>query len=221
MRRVTFREFTFLILQLLIVFLLISQGGLHIYNDRSTMSSQDSIRETNKQKLRKVFKRKPTTDTITKRDSSLVESPDWFNMLFDKYDNFEYNINSHGAIYKANILVKAFFLFVIVGWVLIRILMHNFRRGGLELYILLAVKLLLIFFFLISGFIKTLGQLDPIRLFDLGNILDLPSLESYFTFTRLPLSLAIVLAWFDIIIIHFRDNRNSAPPAAQAPPAHH
>lgn len=221
MKRLTVREFGLVLLEIFVIFLLLSQGGKSVYRmmDDSDTGKTDSIQSITPPVDEPYFEDEyiiNTQEYESRTEKEYIPSPFWLSQMKISIKQFRENItvNSTG-FYKVVVYAKVFLLFVIVGWVIYNILVHNIKKSSFEYYLMITVKLGLILFFLISGFIYVIGNIDPDEFFNYGQILDIPRFSQYFSIYYIPLMLAIILTMIDIMIFNFKGEKPK--PVSHAP----
>lgn len=209
---ITLFDFILLIVELLVFFLLISKGGMTIYTQEEMQPIEGYVAEDI-----------PVTPDSTAQtvQREYFELPYWMNEMKGSTNKFLGNLKGGMSNIRLTIYIfKSLILITITLWILFLIIKHSkFKGQNLEIQILIAVKHLLIWFFLLSGLISVLGNLDKDVFWDYGDITTLQKAGRYFSVKQLPLLLALLIGIISLIYIKFK--KIDKPPPKKEHKIHH
>jgi len=189
MKKYSFREFIIIIVEIVILYLIVSRGGA-VFIDRLTKDPSLN------------FQTLLMLDFIKK--AAMV--------YFAK-------ITGDSPFYtRAFIILKGGLLLIIFARLAFVMIMHNTRENTLVLFVLMLLKMLLIFVFLFTGVATILGRMADNAFWDFGNLFTPIAAEKYLQTKNLLILIVFGLAVYDFLIFHNNPPASSTPPPPPPPP---
>ncbi len=190
-------EFVLLLFELLFFILLVSRGGMSIYKPETSHTNNKEILVQKDENKRVYF-----------------ELPFWWMQMDKSLDKFNYTRkNCKDATEKLVLYIKTAIVIIMALWLAFNLSWNTtFKNRSFEISIIMALKIILLLFFILSGLLYVLGKMQNV-FWNYGDITTLPKLVDYITLRHLPMTFTIILGIINLILIKFK-----APPAPAPPP---